>query len=94
MNAAGDASLVKLGKRLTSALREIDLLARISGEEFAVLLPETGVAEARDAAERLRAVAAANGDDDGNVPRITVSAAETKLCLLKANSQRDDFLAY
>jgi diguanylate cyclase (GGDEF)-like protein len=36
-HAAGDAALVDLGRELTAALREVDSLARIGGDEFAVL---------------------------------------------------------
>jgi len=35
-------------------MREIDIIGRMGGEEFAILLPETGGAEAVEAAERLR----------------------------------------
>lgn len=38
---AGDAVLRHLGKALSDTIRETDLAARIGGEEFAVLLPET-----------------------------------------------------
>jgi diguanylate cyclase (GGDEF)-like protein len=54
-HAAGDEALVGLAQALTSELREIDIIARIGGDEFAVLLPATGVAGARATAERLRA---------------------------------------
>lgn len=52
-HAAGDAVLVEVADRLQGNLRAVDLLARIGGEEFLVILPDTALAEARAAAERL-----------------------------------------
>jgi two-component system, cell cycle response regulator len=53
-HAAGDAVLVEVAARLSAHLRPADLLARIGGEEFLVVLPESTLADARVAAERLR----------------------------------------
>jgi diguanylate cyclase (GGDEF)-like protein len=53
-HAAGDAALVALAGVLTRELREIDTVARIGGDEFAVLLPATGVTGAEASAQRLR----------------------------------------
>ena len=54
-HAAGDSALEALAGVLTRELREIDTVARIGGDEFAVLLPATGVAGAQATAERLQA---------------------------------------
>jgi diguanylate cyclase (GGDEF)-like protein len=53
---AGDLVLKHLVTVLQGALRRIDSLGRIGGEEFAVLLPETTMKAATDLAERLRAL--------------------------------------
>ncbi len=51
---AGDATLVRVGELLRSGRRRIDLVARAGGEEFAVILPETGETDAFLVAERMR----------------------------------------
>lgn len=53
-HAVGDAVLVGVARRLRDALRAVDLVARIGGEEFLVAMPDTSVDQARAAAERLR----------------------------------------
>jgi diguanylate cyclase (GGDEF)-like protein len=54
---AGDELLITFARRLVSALRPTDMLARISGDEFGVLLRlDRGLADAMRAAERIKAV--------------------------------------
>jgi diguanylate cyclase (GGDEF)-like protein len=53
-HAAGDSVLVALGQTMRSVLRAEDLLARIGGEEFAVLARDTGYLGACRLAARLR----------------------------------------
>ncbi|MEY4871131.1 MAG: hypothetical protein RLZZ563_461 [Pseudomonadota bacterium] len=50
---AGDAVLIEVARRLGSALRPGDLLARIGGEEFLIALPGLGLPAARHLAERI-----------------------------------------
>jgi diguanylate cyclase (GGDEF)-like protein len=52
---AGDRLLAALGDQLSSLARQTDLVARVGGEEFAIVLPETDLAGARVIAERARA---------------------------------------
>ena len=50
---AGDTVLRTVATRITETVRSLDRVARIGGEEFAVLLMETSVEEAMAAAQRL-----------------------------------------
>ena len=50
----GDAVLKRFAELCRDALREVDVVGRLGGEEFAVLLPQTGAEHAYDVAERLR----------------------------------------
>ncbi|MEP0963645.1 MAG: diguanylate cyclase [Roseobacter sp.] len=52
-HASGDAVLVEASRRLRENLRGVDLLARIGGEEFLIVMPATPFSEARVAASRL-----------------------------------------
>ena len=58
-HAVGDLVLIDLAQTLISTLREVDLLGRVGGEEFAVLLPHTALDKALEVAERLREALAA-----------------------------------
>lgn len=51
---AGDAVLKEFAKRIIDGLRALDLASRYGGEEFVVMMPGAGLAEAAIAAERLR----------------------------------------
>ena len=53
-HAVGDAVLVDFARRAQAQLRVIDLLARIGGEEFVLLLPGTDAEGAFQVAERIR----------------------------------------
>ncbi len=50
----GDIVLRELAHVATNTLRNVDILGRIGGEEFAILLPETSEEQAIETAERLR----------------------------------------
>jgi diguanylate cyclase (GGDEF)-like protein len=52
--SAGDQALCDVARLLTRGLRTYDVLARLSGGQFALLLPSTDRSDARRIAERLR----------------------------------------
>lgn len=52
-HAAGDTVLIETARRLRENVRAIDLVARIGGEEFLIVLPGAGLRNARNAAQRL-----------------------------------------
>lgn len=73
-HATGDALLVRFGQILQQNLRRSDIIGRIGGEEFAVLLPGAGEADALAVAEMLRAAVEDFDGAGGTLPRFTVSA--------------------
>ncbi len=78
---AGDLVLKKLAEICRQTLREIDVIGRIGGEEFAILLPETNIEEATEVAERLRSELAGTKVpiDDGLPLHFTVSIGVSTL---------------
>jgi diguanylate cyclase (GGDEF)-like protein len=57
-HAAGDEVLRAVARRMQEVLRRSDILGRYGGDEFVMLLPETGQEGARRMTERLRAAVA------------------------------------
>jgi diguanylate cyclase (GGDEF)-like protein len=73
---AGDDLLREVATLLADNVRPGDVVYRYGGEEFAVLLPDTGVEEARTVAERLRAAIYCTtfpGGDRQPSGRVTIS---------------------
>jgi len=77
----GDLVLIKLAEVCGQTLREVDIIGRLGGEEFAILLPETNQTKATEVAERLReAIAKAKVPLEGGLPlHFTVSIGVTSL---------------
>jgi diguanylate cyclase (GGDEF)-like protein/PAS domain S-box-containing protein len=73
-HAAGDAVLQAVANGARGALRSVDILGRIGGDEFAVILPGTGDDDAHRAAGRLReAIAGLAITSDGRSIPVTAS---------------------
>ena len=62
---AGELVLSGAANTVRSALRESDLFGRVGGEEFAILMPQTPLQGALDAAEKLRSALSSNPIDVG-----------------------------
>jgi len=104
-HASGDAVLVEFVRRVRNAMpRELDWCARIGGEEFAVVLPQTDMGGGEVVAEKVRAAVAAGpmATLAGNV-EVTVSVGVTNVSVLEERgsahvelllSRADDCLYY
>lgn len=78
-HAAGDDLLAQFSRTVSACLRASDLLGRIGGEEFALLMPQTPIVGASELAERIRGavegVLAVTGEIE---VRVTVSIGVTQ----------------
>jgi len=71
----GDAALVQVASTIAAGVRDVDVAARLGGEEFGILMPFTDVKDATAIAERIRiAVEACCAEIKGKRLCITVSA--------------------
>ena len=89
----GDTVLVRLAQIMRESCRDIDYYARIGGEEFAVLLPETDLDSGKNAMERFREKVANKVfiAPDGSRHSVTISLGIA--CLGSRNMSESDLLA-
>jgi diguanylate cyclase (GGDEF)-like protein len=80
----GDRLLRTISHIVTSSVREPDLVARIGGDEFAILLPETDRMQALAALERARHIVAVRPFE--NIGHMTISAG---ICDLASATDAD-----
>jgi diguanylate cyclase (GGDEF)-like protein len=80
-HTAGDLVLKELAALMTDTVRDVDMVGRYGGEEFAIILPHTSIQQAHTLAERLRALIENHAFDveDGTV-RLTASIGIADVC--------------
>lgn len=85
---AGDAVLQAVARVVSDSIRRTDIAGRYGGEEFAVILPDTGLDAAVQFAERLRiAVEALESSYEGKSLRVTISLGVAQLTAQTADPE-------
>jgi diguanylate cyclase (GGDEF)-like protein len=74
---AGDAVLAELAERVRDVVRSADVACRVGGDEFAVILPESGLADADHLYRRIQTAVSARPLGHGD--RVVLSAGVTEL---------------
>ncbi|MGZ4290763.1 MAG: GGDEF domain-containing protein, partial [Gaiellaceae bacterium] len=74
---AGDAVLAEASERVQEVVRSADIPCRVGGDEFAVVLPESGIEQAHQLFTRIQN--AISGRPIGQAGRLNVSAGVTEI---------------
>lgn len=98
-HAVGDKVLVEVARRMGDAIRVQDVLARLGGEEFGILLPDTSLAQGVELAERLRQLTATEPFDASGAPlpvtiSLGVAAVASGECNIDDAMRRADAALY
>ena len=92
-HAVGDQILERVAQVARTALRSVDVIGRIGGEEFIIVLPVTTAPQAYPVAERIRAGVAAicvETDKEPTAVTLSIGIAETLLALPTERPGGDD----
>lgn len=93
-HARGDDALCRIVQVCAQVVRKEDVLGRLGGEEFALLLPQTSLEEAHHLVERLRERIASSRMDDGQpgAPVVVLTASFGVTSMRPEDSSVDDLL--
>lgn len=80
-HTAGDVVLKELAAVMTETVRDVDMVGRYGGEEFAIILPHTSVEQAHSLAERLRSLIECHAFNiEDGIVRLTASIGIADVC--------------
>jgi diguanylate cyclase (GGDEF)-like protein len=88
----GDQVLQELTQAIQNCIREVDIFGRLGGEEFALVLPETGEVEAVEVAEKIRTTLANTIYDGGHTP-FSITCSFGIATYAKGNGTFEEILA-
>lgn len=74
-HSAGDELLKAVGNNITNGCRKGDIVARISGDEFVIILPETDERDAEEVVNRLKELNANTKLEDKKLSNIEISVS-------------------
>lgn len=92
-HAVGDVVLKEVGAKLKAVLRLSDYLARIGGDEFMILLPQTRLAEGMRVAERVRLAISQAIISLASGNQVVVTASVGVATVLQSTPSIDELLA-
>jgi diguanylate cyclase (GGDEF)-like protein len=75
---AGDAVLAEVAERVRAVVRSADVSCRVGGDEFAIILPESTLAEAEQLSHRMQAAVASSPIGEAGTLQLSAGAAELR----------------
>jgi diguanylate cyclase len=90
-HSVGDVVLKEIGRRLRAAVRAVDYVGRLGGDEFMLILPDTEPSEVTRVAERIR-LAIATGIIQHSTGTVTLTASIATLLLSRDMPAVDQLL--